>query len=143
VKQKSLLLLGSTLFLSFVNDKNRVSILQYNAIIAYCLLGYFRIPTWSVSGLKEIHRFEGALRHAAKQNFFFLIIFKKTFSLFLHFQYFFIILPMLTTSETLLADAECVPCGRTPKQKPVAGGEELLMRSGSTVENIYMIKAFT
>lgn len=23
---------------------------------------------WSVSGLKEIHRFERALRHAAKQN---------------------------------------------------------------------------
>ena len=58
---------------------------------------------------------------------------------------------MLTTSETLSADvgcghppnAECVPCGRPPMQKPVAGGEELLMRSGLTVGNIYMIKAFT
>lgn len=50
---------------------------------------------------------------------------------------------MLTMSETLSADAECVPCGRPPKQKPVAGGEELLMRSGLTVGNIYMIKAFT
>ena len=28
-------------------------------------------------------------------------------------------------------------------QKPVAGGEELLMRSGLIVGNIYMIKAFT
>ena len=28
-------------------------------------------------------------------------------------------------------------------QKSVAGGEELLMRSGLTVGNIYMIKAFT
>ena len=58
---------------------------------------------------------------------------------------------MLTTSETLSADAgcgrppnaECVPCGRPPMQKPVAGGDELLMRSGLTVGNIYMIKAFT
>ena len=58
---------------------------------------------------------------------------------------------MLTTSETLSADAGCgrppnagyVPCGRPPMQKPVAGGEELLMRSGLTVGNIYMIKAFT
>ena len=40
---------------------------------------------------------------------------------------------MLTTSETLSADAGCVPCGRPPKQKSVAGGEELLLRSGLTV----------
>ena len=86
---------------------------------------------WSVSGLKKIHRFERSFRHAAKQNIFFLIGFKKTFSLFCIFQYFFINLPMLTTSETLSADAgcgrmpnaECVPCGRPPKQKPVAGGK--------------------
>ena len=35
-------------------NRNLVSILQYNAIITYCLLGYFRIPMWSVSGLREI-----------------------------------------------------------------------------------------
>ena len=46
-------------------------------MITYCLLGYFRISMWSVktsmwsvSGLREIHRFERALRHAAKQNIF-------------------------------------------------------------------------
>jgi len=44
---------------------------------------------WSVSGLREIHRFERALRHAAKQNIFFLIDFKNlshyfAFSIFLH-----------------------------------------------------------
>ena len=55
---------------------------------------------------------------------------------------------MLTTSETLSADAgggsppnaEGVPCGRPPKQKPVAGGEELLMRSGLTVGNHLWIR---
>lgn len=42
-----------------------------------------KTSAWSVSGLREIHRFERALRHAAKQNiFFFLIDFKKPFSLF-------------------------------------------------------------
>ena len=58
---------------------------------------------------------------------------------------------MLTTSEALSADAGCgsppnaefVPCDRPPMQKPAAGGDELLMRSGLTVGNIYMIKAFT
>ena len=47
-------------------------------MITCCLLGYFKIPMWSlktsmwsVSGLREIHRFERALRHAAKQNIFF------------------------------------------------------------------------
>ena len=106
---------------------------------------------WSVSGLKEIHRFERALRHAAKQNIFFSLASKKTFLFILLFQYFFINLPMLTTSETLSADAgcdhppnaECVPCGRPPKQKPAEGGEQLLMRSGLTVWNIYLMKAFT
>ena len=46
-------------------NRNLVPILQYNAMITYCLLGYFRISmwpvktsAWSVSGLKEIHRFE-------------------------------------------------------------------------------------
>ena len=85
---------------------------------------------WSVSGLKKIHRFERSFRHAAKQNIFFLIGFKKTFSLFCIFQYFFINLPMLTTSETLSADAGCgrmpnagcIPCGRPPMQKPAEGG---------------------
>ena len=47
---------------------------HYCTHVTSCLLGYFRIPMWSVSGLKEIHRFERALRHAAKQNFFFLIV---------------------------------------------------------------------
>ena len=37
---------------------------------------------WSVSGLREIHRFERALRHAAKQKIFFLIDFNPPFSLF-------------------------------------------------------------
>ena len=58
---------------------------------------------------------------------------------------------MLTTSETLSADAggdhppnaEYVPCGRPPMQKSAEGGDELLMRSGLTVGNIYMMKAFT
>lgn len=50
---------------------------------------------------------------------------------------------MLTMSETLSVDAGYVPYGRLPMQEPVAGGEELLMRSGLTVGNIYMIKAFT
>ena len=85
---------------------------------------------WSVSGLRKNHRFERALRHAAKNNFFSHWL-QKTFLIILHFQYFFINLPMLTTSETLSADAgcgrmpnaECVPCGRPPKQKPVAGGK--------------------
>ena len=48
----------------------------------------------------------------------------------MHFQYFFINLPMLTTSETLSADAGCgrmpnagcIPCGRPPMQKPAEGG---------------------
>ena len=68
-----------------------------------------KTSAWSVSDLKEIHRFERSFRHAAKQNIFFLIGFKKTFSLFCIFQYFFINLPMLTTSETLSADAGCGP----------------------------------
>ena len=92
----------------------------------------------------EIHRFERSLRHAAKQNIFSHWL-QKTFLIILHFQYFFINLPTLTTSETLSADAgcdsppnaECVPFGRPPKQKPVAGGGKLLMRSGSTVGTIY------
>ena len=98
---------------------------------------------WSVSGLRKNHRFERALRHAAKQHIFFLIGFKKTFLFILLFQYFFINLPMLTMSETLSADAGYVPCGCPPMQKPAEGGEQLLMRSGLTVGNIYMIKAFT
>ena len=77
---------------------------------------------WSVSGLRKNHRFERALRHAAKQNIFFSLASKKTFLFILLFQYFFINLPMLTMSETLSADAgcgsplnaECVPCGRPP-----------------------------
>ena len=84
-----------------------------------------------VSGLMEIHRFWRSFRHAAKQNIFFLIGFKKTFSLFCIFQYFFINLPMLTMSETLSADAGCgrpsnagcVPCGRPLMQKPAEGGK--------------------
>ena len=102
-----------------------------------------KTSVWSVSGLRENHRFERALRHAAKQHIFFLIGFKKTFLFILLFQYFFINLPMLTMSETLSADAGYVPWGRPPMQKPVAGGDELLMRSCSTVGNIYMMKAFT
>ena len=55
---------------------------------------------------------------------------------------------MLTMSETLSADAgcgspsnaECVPCGRPPKQKPVAGGEELLKRNDLTVGNHLWIR---
>ena len=58
---------------------------------------------------------------------------------------------MLTMSETLSADAGCgrmpnagcIPCGRPPMQKPAEGGEQLLMRSGLTVWNIYLMKAFT
>ncbi len=33
-----------------------------------------KTSAWSVSGLWEIYRFERALRHAAKRNFFFLIV---------------------------------------------------------------------
>ena len=47
---------------------------------------------------------------------------------------------MLTMSETLSADAGCVPCGRPPMQKPAEGGEELLMRSGLTVGNHLWIR---
>ena len=50
---------------------------------------------------------------------------------------------MLTMSETLSADAGYVPCGCPPMQKPAEGGEQLLMRSGLTVWNIYLMKAFT
>ena len=44
---------------------------------------------WSVSGLRKNHRFERALRHAAKQNIFFSLTSKKlshyfAFSIFLH-----------------------------------------------------------
>ena len=110
-----------------------------------------KTSAWSVSGLREIHRFERALRHAAKQNIFFFSLPSKTFLIILHFQYFFINSPMLTMSETLSVDAGCgrppnvgcVPCGRPPMQKPAEGRDELLMRSGLTVGNIYMIKAFT
>ena len=47
---------------------------------------------------------------------------------------------MLTTSETLSADAGCVPCGRTPKRKPAEGGEELLKRNDLTVGNDLWIR---
>ena len=48
-----------------------------------------KTSAWSVSGLKEIHRFERALRHAAKQNIFFSLTSNPlshyfAFSLFLH-----------------------------------------------------------
>ena len=65
---------------------------------------------------------------------------QKSFLIILHFQYFFINLPMLTTSETLSADAGCVPCGRTPKRKPAEGGEELLKRNDLTVGNHLWIR---
>lgn len=65
---------------------------------------------------------------------------QKSFLIILHFQYFFINLPMLTTSETLSADAGCVLCGSPPKQKPAEGGKELLMRSGLTVGNHLWIR---
>ena len=81
-------------------------------MITYCLLGYFRISmwpvktsAWSVSGLKEIHRFERDCdTHQSKT--FFLIGFKKDCLIILLFQYFFINLPMLTTSETIGANAD-------------------------------------
>ena len=94
---------------------------------------------WSVSGLKEIHRFERALRHAAKNNFFSHWL-QKTFLIILHFQYFFINLPMLTTSETLSADAGCGTCARLPMQKPAEGGEELLKRNDLMVGNHLWIR---
>ena len=47
---------------------------------------------------------------------------------------------MLTTSETLSADAGCVPCGRPPKQKPAEGGEKLLMRNDLMVGNHLWIR---
>ena len=105
---------------------------------------------WSVSGLREIYRFERALRHAAKQNIFSHWL-QKNRLIILHFQYFFINLPMLTTSETLSADAgcgrppnaECVPLWPFANAEARRGWEELLMRSGLTVGNIYMMKAFT
>ena len=129
-KKSALIRVGSILIVH--KNRHLVSILQYNAITTYCLLGYFRIPmwsakasVWSVSGLKEIHRFERVLRHAAKQNIFFSLA-SKNFLITLHFQYFFINLPMLTMSETLSADAGYAPCGCPPKQKPVAGGMSCL-----------------
>jgi hypothetical protein len=58
---------------------------------------------------------------------------------------------MLTTSETLSADAGCDhsaerrvrPLWPSAKAEARRGWDELLMRSCSTVGNIYMIKAFT
>ena len=79
---------------------------------------FVKTSMWSVSGLRKNHRFERALRHAAKQHIFFLIGFKKTFLFILLFQYFFINLPMLTTSETLSADAGC---GRPPNAEVRSG----------------------
>ena len=58
-------------------------------------------------------------------------------------QYFFINLPMLTTSETLSAEAWVRPLWLSEHAEAHKGREELLMRSGLTVGNIYMIKAFT
>lgn len=81
-KKSALFRVGSILIAH--KNRNLVSILQYNAIITYCLLEYFRISmwsvktsAWSVSGLREIHRFERALRHAAKQNILFSSFSKK------------------------------------------------------------------
>ena len=90
--------------LSFLDDKielnrkinsNLVSILQYNAIITYCLLGYFRISMWSVktsvrsvSGLKEIYRFERTLRHTAKYNTSFFSLSSKNLSHYFAFSIF-------------------------------------------------------
>ena len=45
---------GSTIGINIYLFSILVSILQYNAIITYCLLGYFRIPMWSVSDLRKI-----------------------------------------------------------------------------------------
>ena len=94
-KKPALFRVGSILIVH--KNRNLVSILQYNAIITYCLLGYFRIPMWSVktsmwpvSGLREILRFERALRYAAKYNTFFFSLTSKNlshyfaFSIFLH-----------------------------------------------------------
>ena len=47
---------------------------------------------------------------------------------------------MLTTSETLSADAGCVPCGRLPMQKPAEGGEELLKWNDLMVGNHLWIR---
>ena len=77
-----------------------------------------KTSAWSVSGLREIHRFERALRHAAKQNIFFFSLTSKTFLIILHFQYFFINSPMLTMSETLSVDAGC---GRPPNAEVRSG----------------------
>ena len=55
-------------------------------MITYCLLGYFRISmwpvktsAWSVSGLKEIHRFERIETRIKVKHFFYTIFKKKTF----------------------------------------------------------------
>ena len=50
---------------------------------------------------------------------------------------------MLTTSETLSAEAWVRPLWLSEHAEAHKGREELLMRSGLTVGNIYMIKAFT
>lgn len=58
---------------------------------------------------------------------------------------------MLTTSETLSADAGCShpaerrvrPLWLSANAEARRGWDELLMRSGLTVGNIYMMKAFT
>lgn len=62
-------------------NKHLLLIWHYSVQITSYLLGYFRISmwsvktsAWSVSGLRGIHRFERALRHEAKRNFFFLIV---------------------------------------------------------------------
>ena len=60
---------------------------------------------WSVSGLMEIHRSERALRHAAKQNIFFLIDFKKKLSHYFAFSIFLHKFAVVNCIRTLSADA--------------------------------------
>ena len=50
---------------------------------------FVKTSMWSVSGLRKNHRFERALRHAAKQHIFFSLASKSlspyfSFSIFLH-----------------------------------------------------------
>lgn len=94
---------------------------------------------WSVSGLREIHRFERALRHAAKQNILFSSFSKKlshyfAFSIFLHK------FANVNHVRNLIGWCRVCPLWQPAKTEARIGGKELLMRSGLTVGNHLWIR---
>ena len=116
-------------------------------MINYCLLGYFRIPMWSVkismwfvSGLMEIHRFWRSFRHAAKQNIFFSLA-SKNFLIILYFSIFLHKFANVNHVRNLIgwcrawpsAERRVRPLWSSAKAEARRGWDELLMRSGLTV----------